>query len=250
MNDLQTKVASLVASFDADSVNARNAIIEIGPTVIPIILTMTEPGAGRLQMNAVSALASFGESATTALIHVAHTADPIIRCLAVSSLGRIGGLDAIRCIESLSSDGVDIVRGAVIQGLAINHAAAADGLIRRGLNDVSPSVRVASLTASRNLLPGDTLDFALAAANDSNWSVRENAVGILSLLIDPRVVPALLAALADSSPTVVMNALDGLSLNGSTDMLARIEKLRRHRNPEVRRLAANTIETLRSRGMQ
>jgi hypothetical protein len=113
------------------------------------------------------------------------------------------------------------------------------------LGDSDPAVRAQAaggLPADEHTVPA----LSELATNDPDAGVRKAAVSALSDASeeDSVALGALLGALGDSDPQVVIAALDSIEWVGDASAIPNIEPLLEHPNAEVREAAGNAIESL------
>jgi hypothetical protein len=114
----------------------------------------------------------------------------------------------------------------------------------RNLGDSRAEVRV---DAAESIYPDEEGVAALAeiVTDDPEPAVRVAAAETLGQsLEDPNALGALLRALTDPEPEVVITALDGISFIGDHTVIPELEFLREHPNPEVRDATVNAIDWL------
>jgi hypothetical protein len=115
----------------------------------------------------------------------------------------------------------------------------------RNLEDSRAEVRV---EAAESIYADEEGVAALAAivTDDQDPAVRVAAAETLGqALEDPNALGALLGALTDPEPEVVITALDGISFIGDHTVIPELEFLREHPNPEVRDATVDAIDWLK-----
>jgi HEAT repeat protein len=111
------------------------------------------------------------------------------------------------------------------------------------LADPDPEVRASEVASLEPEAEGlQQLERALAA--DPDPLVRIAATEALADGDSFGAVEALLRALSDSDPSVVIAALDGLEFAADETVIPRLQPMLQHPAPEVRAKAAETIEFL------
>ncbi len=114
----------------------------------------------------------------------------------------------------------------------------------RNLEDGRPEVRV---DAAESLYPNAEGIAALAAAvtNDPEPAVRVAAAESLGYAVgDPAAIAALLRALSDPEPKVVVTALNGIEFVGDHTVIPELEFLLEHPQAEVREATVEAIDWL------
>jgi len=114
----------------------------------------------------------------------------------------------------------------------------------RNLEDGRPEVRV---DAAESLYPNAEGIAALAAAvtNDPEPAVRVAAAESLGYAVgDPAAIAALLRALSDPEPKVLVTALDGIEFVGDHRVIPELEFLLEHPQTEVRDATVDAIDWL------
>ncbi len=114
----------------------------------------------------------------------------------------------------------------------------------RGLEDERPEVRV---DAAESIYPDAAGIDALAAAvtNDPEPAVRVAAAESLGYSVeDPAALAALLRALGDPDPKVVVAALDAVEFVGDHTVIPELQFLLKHPDAEVREATVDAIDWL------
>jgi HEAT repeat protein/cyclophilin family peptidyl-prolyl cis-trans isomerase len=135
-----------------------------------------------------------------------------VRIAAVRALGQIGGPAAIEpLLELLGQSTNDAIALEIVTSVGTSgHSRAFEVLIER-LNDPSPAMRAAALTAAAKLSP-DAFLLVLSGLNrDTDWSVRATLANVLGTFGSQPVTPALEELLADEDARVHGPALEALA---------------------------------------
>jgi len=192
------------------------ALQRIGdPRATPALLLLaTTPGVNTAGF-ALRGLGTLKDRAAVPLAKAAAfntDADVKVRIAAVRALGQIGGPAAIEpLLELLGQPTSGTIALEIVTAVGTSgHARAFDVLVER-LNDPSPAMRAAALTAVAKLSP-DAFLLVLSGLNrDPEWSVRATLANVLGTFGSERVTPALEELLADEDARVHGAALEALA---------------------------------------
>ncbi|MBN1426647.1 HEAT repeat domain-containing protein [Candidatus Fermentibacteria bacterium] len=145
-----------------------------------------------LRMWAAQALARIGEPAVDGLSTLLDHADPLVRLQAIEALGRIQAPGVDEALFRAMGDELPFNRAVAAAPLALSgHAEVADTLIR--WNDIAWRATESAILALDSL----AVPALIRAAHSDDWTVREDAIGYLGAIADPRSVEVLLERLED-----------------------------------------------------
>jgi cyclophilin family peptidyl-prolyl cis-trans isomerase/HEAT repeat protein len=172
-----------------------------------------------------------------------------VRIAAVRALGQIGGPAAIEpLLELLAQTVPDSIALEIVTAVGTSgHARAYDVVIER-LNDRSPAMRAAALSAAAKLSPDAFLLVLAGLGRDPEWSVRAALATVLSSFPADRVTPALDDLLADDDARVHGAALDALAAVKAENLTARLFKSLEAADFVERATAARLIGETRPEG--
>ena len=167
------------------------------------------------------------------LISLLNDQEPLTRASAAETLGRLGDPQAVHPLSVLLRDSDPVVRGI-----------AARSLNRLGWKPVTEAQRVMHILAVGNLhqlatLGPDGVGPLLEILHSGTPNKQFTAVKALGEISDPRVRPAMVAALKNQTPAVRMAALDVLGDLAEPSTFAEVESLLQDGNANVRSVAVS-----------
>ncbi len=224
----------------------------LGPLLVSLRTAETLTREQREQLPRV--LATIGPAAIPYLIN--HLDDPNehIRAVAVATLGRLRATDALPRLARLANDSSDLVRLSLAEALGEVVGPAPKGASRpprtRGRRGVWRLLRGGRRTAEPMLNPAAIAVPALRAAlADSSAAIRSEAaasLGRLGSAAGAEAVPDLTALLADADETVRGRAAEALSRVGANDpaTVAALASLLEDPSPAIRIAVAQSLGVL------
>ena len=234
----------------ADEAVRLRAILAVGrlqdSTSVPALLPLLGDRAPAVRREAAFALGQIGHrSARQPLEHALDDGDGLVRENAVEALGKLGDPAATAAVVRVLHQGTAAQRMRACESLWRLADTSAAGALVLELSQRDPAVRWRVAYALEKLpLPERIVPAVAPLLSDPDPLVRAHAARTLGREKSPLATPALLGALADSDPAVVVNVLRALQLvaDGSRPGTGRrIAELLRHRDPYVRVTAATAL---------
>jgi cyclophilin family peptidyl-prolyl cis-trans isomerase len=238
---------------------AGDSLSELARGTLGLLVESRDP---HVRINAVRALATYGDSSRLAVIAAARDPNPMVRLVAAQSLGLVMDRDIARWAWLWDSDTSLTYRKAVLNGAiragidlpamrawrtspdwneraALASAAAASPSAARTMqialpliHDVDPRVRSAALTvisARADSVPGmaDTVRLALTDRDAGVRAVAINSIARRARAVDvPRLAGAYRRALADSANDARVAAISAISAVWRRDSASFTDSLR------------------------
>ncbi|MBE3072767.1 MAG: HEAT repeat domain-containing protein [Acidobacteria bacterium] len=220
---------------------------------LPALLTFARSQGSITRAFAVRGLGALKDpSAVDVLLPIAQdwARDRRVALMAVRALAEIGdGRAAPGLITLLKVRDLDpVLRAEVVAAIGAVRAAGATDLLLDLLLHPAPPVRIAALQSLRTLDPQGFLAVLSGMDPDRHWSVRAATASILASLDAAAATPRLLQALADDDPRVipaVLAALTRVRAAGAERIL--ISHLT-HADPMVRAAAAAGLGEFKPEG--
>jgi cyclophilin family peptidyl-prolyl cis-trans isomerase/HEAT repeat protein len=228
----------------------RRAILAIGrlqdSTSVPALLPLLADRVAEVRRDAAFALGQIGHrSAREALERALDDADSFVRENAVEALGKLGDPRATPRVVRILKAGTPVQRLRACESLWRLADTSAAGALVSELSQKDAALRWRVAYALEKLpLPERVVPAVSPLLSDPDPLVRAHAARTLGREKSPLATPALLAALTDADPAVVVNVLRSLQLvaDGSRPGTGRrIAELLRHRDPYVRVTAASAL---------
>jgi cyclophilin family peptidyl-prolyl cis-trans isomerase/HEAT repeat protein len=228
----------------------RRAILAVGrlqdSTSVPALLPLLGDRVAAVRQDAAFALGQIGHrSARQALERALDDGDVQVRENAVEALGKLGDPAATPNIVRILQRGTPVQRLRACESLWRLADTSATGALLAELMQKDPALRWRVAYALEKLpLPGRVVPAVSPLLSDPDPLVRAHAARTLGREKSPLATPALLAALTDADPAVVVNVLRSLQLvaDGSRPGTGRrIAEQLRHRDPYVRVTAATAL---------
>lgn len=211
-------VEELAETFDEKSVNL-------------LVLALDDQHAG-VRCGAAKALVRYHDQrAVEPLIKLLGDTEPLARAAAAETLGRLGNPLAMSPLTAVLRDADPVVRG--IAGRSLN---------RLGWRPTTDAQRVLHILALGNLhelaaLGPDGVGPLLEILHSGTPNKQFSAAKALGKIDDPRVRPAMLAALNNPTPAVRIAALDNLGRRADPAKFSEVEKILADGNANVRSVA-------------
>jgi HEAT repeat protein len=179
----------------------------------------------------------------TILYLAANDSAPPVRAAALEALGQIGSAEAVQTLAQVAQQGLpDLARAAIAALAKLHDGAAREALI--ALLQAPEAWRRMEAAHALSFHPhSDTVSALLRAArSDQEAPVKTAALGALSGLGDPGIVPALFELAKD--PMLRADAIEALGRLPS-DEIARVAQSLRHDEIEMRLTAVEVLVRLR-----
>jgi cyclophilin family peptidyl-prolyl cis-trans isomerase/HEAT repeat protein len=211
------------------------------PALAPLA---ADPVAG-VRREAVFALGQVGHrSARPALERALRDRDPEVVALAIEALGKLGDGSVTSALAPFLRAGTPAQRMRACESLwRLADTTGLDPLLG-ALGERDPAVRWRVVYALEKIpSPGRVVPAVVPALRDPDALVRAHAARTLGRERSPLATAALVAALDDADPAVVVNVIRALQQVADTSHGAsrRILKLLAHRDPHVRVTAASAL---------
>jgi len=213
-----TRLAVVEKLAQSDNVDS------VGPLIFAV-----KDGDANVRGAAAKALGRFQDRrAVEPLIQMLQDVVPQVRASAAEALGKLGDRQAVDPLVEVLRDNDSRVR-----------ASASRSLERLGWRPGSDSQRVLQVLAVGNqrqivALGADAIEPLLEMMSTGPPNKQLEAVKALGEIYEPRVIPALYAALRKSSPAVRIAALEALERNADPSVYPEVERLLRDSNANVR----------------
>jgi len=212
---------------------------------VPALSKLVSDRDPAVRREAVFALGQVGHRSARAVLEgVLADRDAELVALAVEALGKLGEPAVTARLTPFLRKGTPVQRMRACESLwRLADSSGAEALIAT-LADRDVAVRWRALWALEKLPQAARIVPAVAPlVGDPDPLVRAHAARTLGRLKSPLATGALVGALEDSDPAVVVNAVRGLQQvgDGSAGVGARFTRLLAHRDPYVRVTAATAL---------
>jgi len=212
---------------------------------VPALSKLVSDAQVSVRREAVFALGQVGHRSARAVLEGALAdRDAEVVALAVEALGKLGDPAVTPRLTPFLAKGTPAQRMRACESLwRLADSTGVDALIA-ALADRDPAVRWRVLWALEKLPQAARIVPAVAPLlGDADALVRAHAARTLGRLKSPLATGALMGALEDSDPAVVVNAVRALQLvgDGSAGAGGRFARLMAHRDPYVRVTAATAL---------
>lgn len=232
---------------------AADALVAMGPSVVPEIVRMLDTDNRDLFHWAMKILTTLADAASVEpiLALLARTHDNDRREVMVRALGEIGGARPVAALVELLSDESWTMRKCAAESLVRMGEAALDDVAARyatGNPDVRYwVVRIAGEVKSlRDGKPGRAADLVRSALDDAEWFVRSCAATAAGELGQVGAVTPLLRCMFDDNPEVRKNAALALERLAVPDAVPQLEEAARGGDPDVAGVALELLERIRN----
>jgi cyclophilin family peptidyl-prolyl cis-trans isomerase/HEAT repeat protein len=233
----------------ADPVVRARATLAVGrlqdSLTVPALVPLVADPAGTVRREAVFALGQVGHRSARATLEGAlRDRDPEVVALALEALGKLGDGAATASLVPFLRRGTAAQKMRACESLWRLADSSGLGPLLAALGERDPAVRWRVIYALEKLPAPERIVPAVAPAlHDRDPLVRAHAARTLGRERSPLATSALLAALDDVDPAVIVNAVRALQqvADGSVRPGRRLGRLLAHRDPHVRVTAASAL---------
>ena len=234
----------------ADPTVRARAVLAVGrlqdSLSVPALLPLLSDKASNVRQETAFALGQIGhKSARVALEKALNDPDALVRENAIEALGKLGDKAATARLAPLLKTTTPNGRLRTCESLWRLADTSAVGALLANLNQRDPALRWRVAYALEKLpLPARIVPAVAPLLRDPDPLVRAHAARTLGREKSPLATSALVAALDDADPAVVVNVVRALQLIGDASVPgigARFSRLLAHRDPYVRVTAATAL---------
>lgn len=205
----------------------------------------------------ISAQFAFGQAKTSTPAPASpadqlRSSDPKVREKAAKELGETGGPDAVAALTGALKDPVVNVRRQVVVSLASIHDPAAVDALCQATHDTDNPIRILAIRGLVGHYTGSTPALGFTGFMEKSWNFAKGKFQVDTtridpgVIVDPKVVSTLEAALADTtSIDVQREAAKGLGILVAQDAVPSLVKMAHSTDPDLDRECLNSLSKIK-----